>query len=207
MSRALSLSALATAGKVPAGGPYYIISRAMGPAFGGAVCFFFYLGTAVASSMYVLGAIEVLQTNIAPISPGFLFECSSWQAFPNYPNDTITSDSGLSSCINFDGADATGSGACEGSFRGGEGSFRGGEHGEGDGSVRGGSSARVVFGATCADDLRRPTALRPAPHSARGPRKPPAVRLTQWRSPPRPRPPSAPAQGPRPSPRYCSRHT
>ena len=37
-----------------------MISRALGPEFGGAVGILFYLGTTFASSMYVLGAIEIL---------------------------------------------------------------------------------------------------------------------------------------------------
>ena len=37
-----------------------MISRALGPEFGGAVGILFYLGTTFASSMYTLGAIEIL---------------------------------------------------------------------------------------------------------------------------------------------------
>ena len=37
-----------------------MISRALGPEFGGAVGVLFYLGTTFASSMYTLGAIEIL---------------------------------------------------------------------------------------------------------------------------------------------------
>lgn len=56
----ISMSAIATNGVVPAGGSYFMISRALGPEFGGAVGVLFYLGTTFASSMYILGAVEIL---------------------------------------------------------------------------------------------------------------------------------------------------
>ncbi|XP_052274577.1 solute carrier family 12 member 6-like isoform X2 [Dreissena polymorpha] len=62
MLTAISMSAIATNGVVPAGGSYFMISRALGPEFGGAVGVLFYLGTTVASSMYIIGAIEILVT-------------------------------------------------------------------------------------------------------------------------------------------------
>lgn len=54
------MSAIATNGIVPAGGSYFMISRALGPEFGGAVGLLFYLGFTVAGSMYMIGAIEIL---------------------------------------------------------------------------------------------------------------------------------------------------
>ena len=56
----ISMSAIATNGIVPAGGSYFMISRSLGPEFGGAVGLLFYLGFTVAGSMYMIGAIEIL---------------------------------------------------------------------------------------------------------------------------------------------------
>eukprot|EP00937_MAST-01D_sp_MAST-1D-sp2_P001196 g1196.t1 len=58
---ALSMSAIVTNGKVPAGGPYFLVSRNVGAEFGGAIGLLFYFGTSVATSLYVLGAVEALQ--------------------------------------------------------------------------------------------------------------------------------------------------
>uniref|UniRef100_A0A8D0H1M2 Amino acid permease/ SLC12A domain-containing protein n=1 Tax=Sphenodon punctatus TaxID=8508 RepID=A0A8D0H1M2_SPHPU len=63
MLTAISMSAIATNGVVPAGGSYYMISRSLGPEFGGAVGLCFYLGTTFAGAMYILGTIEILLVN------------------------------------------------------------------------------------------------------------------------------------------------
>ncbi|CEF61443.1 K-Cl co-transporter family and Amino acid permease/ SLC12A domain-containing protein [Strongyloides ratti] len=62
----ISLSAIATNGVVPSGGPYYMISRNLGPELGGAIGFLFYLGTTVAGSMYVTGAVEIFLLYLIP---------------------------------------------------------------------------------------------------------------------------------------------
>uniref|UniRef100_A0A1A8QQK5 Solute carrier family 12 (Potassium/chloride transporters), member 6 n=1 Tax=Nothobranchius pienaari TaxID=704102 RepID=A0A1A8QQK5_9TELE len=66
MLTAISMSAIATNGVVPAGGSYFMISRSLGPEFGGAVGLCFYLGTTFAGAMYILGAIEILLMYIVP---------------------------------------------------------------------------------------------------------------------------------------------
>ncbi|XP_048825771.1 solute carrier family 12 member 6-like isoform X1 [Brienomyrus brachyistius] len=66
MLTAISMSAIATNGVVPAGGSYFMISRSLGPEFGGAVGLCFYLGTTFSGAMYILGAIEILLMYITP---------------------------------------------------------------------------------------------------------------------------------------------
>ncbi|XP_047437029.1 solute carrier family 12 member 4 [Mugil cephalus] len=66
MLTAISMSAIATNGVVPAGGAYFMISRSLGPEFGGAVGLCFYLGTTFASAMYILGAIEIFLKYLLP---------------------------------------------------------------------------------------------------------------------------------------------
>ncbi|KAM7524841.1 hypothetical protein LguiA_014743 [Lonicera macranthoides] len=54
----VSLSAIATNGAMKGGGPYYLIGRALGPEVGVSIGLCFFLGNAVAGSLYVLGAVE-----------------------------------------------------------------------------------------------------------------------------------------------------
>jgi len=66
----LSMSAIATNGEVKAGGAYYLISRAIGPASGGSVGILFWLGNAIACAMYVLGFVETLTDNLGTTLTG-----------------------------------------------------------------------------------------------------------------------------------------
>ncbi|XP_066247243.1 solute carrier family 12 member 6 isoform X1 [Euwallacea similis] len=66
MLTAISMSAIATNGVVPAGGSYFMISRAIGPEFGGAVGMLFYTGTTLAAAMYIVGAVEIVLVYMAP---------------------------------------------------------------------------------------------------------------------------------------------
>lgn len=54
----LSLSAIATNGAMKGGGPYYLIGRALGPEVGISIGLCFFLGNAIAGSLYILGAVE-----------------------------------------------------------------------------------------------------------------------------------------------------
>ncbi|KAG7482068.1 solute carrier family 12 member 4 [Solea senegalensis] len=83
MLTAISMSAIATNGVVPAGGSYFMISRSLGPEFGGAVGLCFYLGTTFASAMYILGAIEILLKYLVP------------QAAIFHATDTLGSDTAM----------------------------------------------------------------------------------------------------------------
>ncbi|KAG8183992.1 hypothetical protein JTE90_001523 [Oedothorax gibbosus] len=57
----LSMSAICTNGEVKGGGTYYMISRSLGPEFGGSIGFIFAVANAVAVAMYVVGFAETLQ--------------------------------------------------------------------------------------------------------------------------------------------------
>ncbi|XP_055980376.1 solute carrier family 12 member 2 isoform X2 [Sorex fumeus] len=56
----LSTSAIATNGFVRGGGAYYLISRSLGPEFGGAIGLIFAFANAVAVAMYVVGFAETV---------------------------------------------------------------------------------------------------------------------------------------------------
>ncbi|XP_041095486.1 solute carrier family 12 member 6-like isoform X1 [Polyodon spathula] len=77
---AISMSAIATNGVVPAGGSYFMISRSLGPEFGGAVGLCFYLGTTFAGAMYILGAIEIFLMYIVPAAAIFRSESEDGEA-------------------------------------------------------------------------------------------------------------------------------
>ncbi|EPQ28496.1 uncharacterized protein PFL1_03799 [Pseudozyma flocculosa PF-1] len=57
---AMSLNAISTNGQVRGGGAYYLISRSLGPEFGGSIGLIFFAGQALNAAMNVLGFVESL---------------------------------------------------------------------------------------------------------------------------------------------------
>uniref|UniRef100_A0A7S4LQN6 Uncharacterized protein n=1 Tax=Oxyrrhis marina TaxID=2969 RepID=A0A7S4LQN6_OXYMA len=55
---ALSLSAVATNGKVAGGGAYFLISRSLGPSLGAGVGLCFYFANSIGAAMYIIGTVE-----------------------------------------------------------------------------------------------------------------------------------------------------
>ena len=56
----LSLASIATNMRVKGGGAYYLISRSLGPEFGGVIAVFFFIAQAIAVTLYVFGFTEAL---------------------------------------------------------------------------------------------------------------------------------------------------
>ena len=59
----MSISAIATNGTVRGGGAYYLISRSLGPEFGGSIGIVFYLGMVFNTSLNAVGLIDCLIDN------------------------------------------------------------------------------------------------------------------------------------------------
>ncbi len=57
---ALSVSTISTNIRVRGGGAYFLISRSLGPEFGGVIAVFFYIAQAIAVTLYVVGFTEAL---------------------------------------------------------------------------------------------------------------------------------------------------
>ncbi|MEW6358349.1 MAG: amino acid permease [Planctomycetota bacterium] len=65
----LSLSAIATNTRVQGGGAYFLISRSLGPEFGGAIGVVLYLAQAIAVALHLIGFTEAFTANLAPRYP------------------------------------------------------------------------------------------------------------------------------------------
>ncbi|KAF2034688.1 hypothetical protein EK21DRAFT_97325 [Setomelanomma holmii] len=63
----MSISAIATNGTVRGGGAYYLISRSLGPEFGGSIGIVFYLGSVFNTSLNAVGLIDCLIVNFGEL--------------------------------------------------------------------------------------------------------------------------------------------
>jgi len=71
----LSLSAIASNGEVKGGGAYYLISRSLGPEFGGSIGLLFYLAQVLNTALNLVGLIDCLKLNFGPSMPhGYWWE-------------------------------------------------------------------------------------------------------------------------------------
>ncbi|KAI1501109.1 amino acid permease-domain-containing protein [Biscogniauxia marginata] len=71
LATVLSLSAIASNGEVKGGGAYYLISRSLGPEFGGSIGILFYLSQVLNTSLNVVGLIDCLRLNIDLVPFGY----------------------------------------------------------------------------------------------------------------------------------------
>ena len=78
----MSLSAIATNGTVKGGGAYYLISRSLGPEFGGSIGIVFYLGYVLNTGMNAVGLVDCFAQNFGTESgtwANFLQEGFWWE--------------------------------------------------------------------------------------------------------------------------------
>jgi amino acid transporter len=69
----LSISAVSTNTTVEGGGAYFLISRSLGPEFGGAIGLALFLAQALAVPFYILGFVEALTTTFPQANEYFLY--------------------------------------------------------------------------------------------------------------------------------------
>ena len=67
----ISMSAVATNGQIEGGGVYFMISRSLGPEFGGAIGLMFTLANSIAVAMYTIGFAEALLDMFQAYIPGW----------------------------------------------------------------------------------------------------------------------------------------
>ncbi|PHH83412.1 hypothetical protein CDD82_1346 [Ophiocordyceps australis] len=65
----LSLSAISSNGEVRGGGAYYLISRSLGPEFGGSIGLVFFLSQSLNTALNIVGLIDCIRLNIGDAFP------------------------------------------------------------------------------------------------------------------------------------------
>ncbi|CAF4195717.1 unnamed protein product, partial [Adineta steineri] len=77
----LSVCSLATNGAIEGGGVYHMISRALGPEFGGSIGVLFFFANVIGNGQSVAALVEALVASFGPGSKANVFEDSHWWRF------------------------------------------------------------------------------------------------------------------------------
>ncbi|XP_026111593.1 solute carrier family 12 member 9 [Carassius auratus] len=78
----LSVCAISTNGALDAGGAYYMISRALGPEFGGSIGIMFFLANVCGCAFLVLGLVEAVLTTFGIPEDGSSLSASRYMVLP-----------------------------------------------------------------------------------------------------------------------------